>query len=63
METVSQVLGIPIIPADSNEIGLRHDAVAGLLGELGGGRRPMLMINPAAAGCGAASPPTTSGGS
>jgi hypothetical protein len=34
METVGQVLGIPIIPADSNEIGLRHDAVAGLLGEL-----------------------------
>jgi hypothetical protein len=46
METVAQIIGVPIIPADSNEIGLRHDAVAGLLGELAQDGRPMLMVNP-----------------
>lgn len=46
METVGLKLGIPVIPSESNEIGLRLDAVNGLLSQLAEDGRPMLMINP-----------------
>lgn len=45
METVAQKLGLPIQPADSNEIHLRHEAVAGLMNDLGEDGRPRLIIS------------------
>lgn len=46
METVAHVTGIAIIPADSNEIALRHDAVHGLLQQLAPDGKPCLIVNP-----------------
>jgi hypothetical protein len=46
METVSQHLNIPILPTDSNEIGLRLEAVRGLVSESAEDGLPLLLINP-----------------
>lgn len=46
MEAVSMKLGIPIIPTDSNEIGLRLDAVHLLMRDTGDDGRPQLIFNP-----------------
>lgn len=46
METVSQVLGIPILPCESNELHLRLEAVRHLLSTPPGRSEPLLLINP-----------------
>lgn len=46
METVGLELKMAIVPADSNEVGIRHDAVHMLLGELADDGLPLLQINP-----------------
>jgi hypothetical protein len=50
METVGHELGIPIMPADSNEVALRHESVRQLLTVLAHDGRPSLIINPSCRG-------------
>jgi hypothetical protein len=46
METIGQRLGVGVTPADSNEVSMRHEAVRGLLRELGPDSKPNLIVNP-----------------
>lgn len=46
METAGMTCNVPMVPAESNEVWLRHDAVKALLNETAVDGLPMLMINP-----------------
>jgi hypothetical protein len=46
METLSLALGVTIMPAPSNEIGIRLDGVRGLLTRMIDAHTPMLLLAP-----------------
>lgn len=45
-ESVSAALGLPVMPAPSNELGLRHDAVRDELTYMVDGNTPALLVSP-----------------